>query len=162
MEVSDGQFGEMAGRLRTNRGFTFDPRTGTYPSEGIAVADPGAEQVHGLAGEPELRKYVMKHAARLGEEGMHVGGWASRKPNEDQRDVLDVSRVITEHPRGHHIAEVHQRMHVNRQDAANDLSTFEDIDNPRAPYSDAEKAYDFGEPDEHGSQVRIVRPAKRR
>jgi len=154
-------YGELAGRIRTNRGFTFDPRTGTYPSEGIAVAEPGAEDPMGVAGEPELRKYVMQHHAQLAEPGMHLGAWASAKPDQPQRDVLDVSKVIPEHPLGHHIAEVHHRMHINRQDAANDLSTFEDIPNPRAPYTDAEKAYDFGAPDEHGSQMRIVRPAKR-
>ena len=52
-------------------------------------------------------------------------------------------------------------MHVNRQDAAFDLSTFEEISNPRAPYTEAEKAYQYGDPDEYGSQMRIVRPANR-
>ena len=120
------------------------------------MAQPGAEEVHGLAGESEIRRYVMKHGAEM-PPGLHLGGWASAKSGEAPRDVLDISRVIPAHPMGHHIADVHHRMHVNRQDAANDLSTFEDIPNPRAPYTEAEKAYEFGEPDEYGSQVRIKR-----
>jgi hypothetical protein len=155
-------YGELSEKMRKSGGFTFDPRTGTYPSEGIAVAEPGAEKVHEIAGEPEIKRYALKHDAQLMQPGMHLGGWASGKKGETPRDVLDVTGVIPEHPRGHHMAEVHHRMHVNRQDAANDLSDFSDIDNPRAPYTAAEKAYDFGEADEYGSQMRIVRPATRR
>jgi hypothetical protein len=157
IKASRYPYGELSEKMRKSGGFTFDPRTGTYPSEGIAVADPGAEAPMGIAGEPEIKRYVMQHGSRLMEPGMHLGGWASAKKGEAPRDVLDVSRVIPEHPRGHHIAEVHQRMHVNRQDAANDLSTFEDIPNPRAPYTQAEKDYAFSEPDEFGSSMRIIR-----
>lgn len=160
--LSRYQFGELAEKLRKSGGFTYDPRTQTYPSEGIAVADPGAEEPLGLAGEPELKRYVMKHGERLMEPGMHFGGWASAKKGEPERDVLDVSQVLPVDPMGHYMADVHHRMHVNRQDAANDLSDFSDIPNPRAPYTEAEKAYEFGEADEYGSQVRIVRPATRR
>jgi hypothetical protein len=124
------------------------------------VADVGAEQVHGKAAQPELRKYVMRHAARLAETGAHFGGWASGESGEPARDVLDVSQVIPVHPMGHHMAEVHHRMHVNRQDAAFDLSSAAEIANPRAPYSEGEKKYNFGDPDEYGSRMRIVPKAR--
>lgn len=153
--LSRFQFGELAERMRKSGGFTYDPRTKTYPSEGIVVADPGRERVLGLSTEADMQAYVGQHGERMMEEGMHFGGWASGKKGQPSRDVLDVSQVIPVHPRGHHIADVHHRMHVNRQDAANDLATFDDIPNPRAPYTEAEKAYDFGKPDEHGSQMRI-------
>ena len=155
------QFGDLSERMRKQGGFTYNPRTRTHPSEGIAVAEPGHEKVLGLSTEADLQDYVSGHGEAMMPEGMHFGGWASGKEGQPARDVLDVTRVIPVHPRGHHIADVHHRMHVNRQDAANDLSTFEDIPNPRAPYTDAEKAYDFGEADEYGSQMRIVRPATR-
>jgi hypothetical protein len=183
--LSSGQFESLAGQLRTSGGFTVDPRTGNQPTSGVAVAMQGAEETVPRASGADIASYAGRHAKALSQPGAHIGGWdagdgggnTSEKELIDQTtarynpmtrddpraelhrnvDVLDASRVIEEHPRGHHMAEVYHAMHVNRQAAAFDLSSFKTIVNPRAPYDWRAKNNTFSEPDEHGSQMRLVR-----
>lgn len=176
--LSPYQFHGLSDQLRKQGGFTVNVNTGEQPSSGVAVAEPGNEVRMINAKGGSIANYAAERSTLLSQPGMHLGGWdagplpgppggreggafemtydssgtgtVSKHHNIRHEDVLDVSRVIPEHPLGHHIADVHHRMHVNRQDAAFDLGRGVEIPNPRAPYGSET-------PDEYGSTVRIVK-----
>lgn len=130
--LSSPQFERLHQQMTEQGGFTFDPKTGKQPSEGIAVSDRNAEQrVRTEQASPEtLGNYAQLKRDRLAQPGAHLGGWDS-----GSQHVYDTSEVISPHPRGHEIADVHHRMHTNRQEAAFNLGNFEEVANPQWPYS---------------------------
>lgn len=147
--LSGRQFVGLAQQLGTQGGFTVDPRTGSQPSSGVSVAIPGREVITEGTRARTLVNYAASNADALAHSGAHLGGW--RNP-DNGKDYLDVSHVIPEHPRGHHIADVHHAMHVNQQIASFDLGSANTIQNPRFPdYASA------GQPDEFGSTVQLKR-----
>lgn len=89
--LSGDQFGAMHSALETQGGFTFNPRKGTFTTEGYSVATrpeaehriPTSETTPG-----HLQDYAASHQAALSKAPEHIGGWRS-----DTHDVLDVSKV---------------------------------------------------------------------
>lgn len=184
--LSAHQFHELAGQLRKTGGFTIDTKTGTQPSSGVSVAVPGQEHIVVNATGGAIAGYIGQHHEALALPGAHLGGWeggvlpgppgpmeggskiehydrVARTLNPHQmnvrhEDYLDVSEVIPEHPQGWHMADVHSRMHVNRQLAAYDLGRGAEIQNPMAPPGGYPKE---PQPDEYGSTVSFVRRMKR-
>lgn len=109
MTVNPHQFGEMKKRLSTEGGFTYNPRSRQFVTEGYSVAaHPAAElrvprtQHQSGASEGHLQGYVQgsapiwqqQKAQGRGQE--MIGGWRS-----GEADVLDIPKVFPASPVGH-------------------------------------------------------------
>jgi hypothetical protein len=96
------QFDEILGRLKSEGGFTYDPRTGTFPTSGYSVAaHPAAEMVSehpaGVTRE-HLEGFIAGSAPvwkqdRGGSKGREmIGGWGN---------TLDLPKLYPATPAGH-------------------------------------------------------------
>lgn len=107
--TSEHQFGEMKNRLRTQGGFTYDPRQKDFVSSGYSVAaHPAAElrisqtEHRAGAGTEHLQGYIAGSAPLWNQQkgkdrGQEmIGGWRS-----DDADVLDIPKVFPATPAGH-------------------------------------------------------------
>ena len=96
------QFGEIINRLKSEGGFTYDPRTGEFPSSGYSVAaHPAAELTvehpEGVT-EAHVEGYVAgsapiwKQQKAKGRGQEMIGGWGT---------TLDLPKVYPATPTGH-------------------------------------------------------------
>lgn len=94
--ISSEQFGAMHSALETQGGFTFNPRKGTFTTEGFSVATrpeaehriPTSETTPG-----HIEGYAETHREALSTAPEHIGGWRSEPKKGPHEDVLDVSKV---------------------------------------------------------------------
>jgi hypothetical protein len=129
------QFGELVSRMQGG-GFTYNPRTQTFPESGISVAaHPGAElkvpHSEGGASLGDIRGFVkgsqpiwsVQHASGKGQE--HIGGW---RDESEHKDVLDLPKVFPETPSGH--MKSRQAVLLRNQEASFHLSDYHTELNP--------------------------------
>jgi len=129
------QWGDLAMRMQRG-GFTYNPRTQTYPTSGIAVAaHPGAElkvpHSEGGATLGDIRGFVkgsqpiwsVQHAAGKGQE--HIGAW---RDEAEHKDVLDLPKVFPETPSGH--MKSRQALLLRNQESSFHLSDYHTELNP--------------------------------
>lgn len=157
--LSGTQFQGLSRQLRTSGGFTVDTNTGDQPTSGIVVSQEGTRERLVNAQASHLAHFAKRNETALGQPDTYMGGWDSGPAlsRHSHVDVLDVSKVIPDHPRGHHVAEAHARMHNERQEAAYDITSGKTINNPKWPYPDGTDSGSWSEPDEHGSSTRLVK-----
>ena len=115
-------------------GFTFNPATKDFASEGKAVALSGHEGVFrppdGVWDEDLLTEAVSKWAARpdvkqaLQLEGNHIGLWVDGT-DPQARAYIDVSRVVGTHAEARELAAQHQQL------AYFDIDTFTEFYRPK-------------------------------
>lgn len=143
------QWGDLAMRMQRG-GFTYDPRTQTFPTSGIAVAaHPGAElkvpHSEGGASLGDIRGFVkgsqplwsQRRAQGRGQE--HIGGW---RDEAGGKDVLDLPKVYPETPSGQ--MKSRQALTLRDQEASFHLSDYHTELNPY--HSETRANYDV-----HGS-----------
>jgi hypothetical protein len=86
------QFDEAARRLKgPEEGFTFDPRSGTFPTSGWAVGGAGGKERKKELGRVTGRTvgaYARMEAGSLQRPGAHVGGW-----EDAGKGVFDVATI---------------------------------------------------------------------
>lgn len=148
MRVNGHQFGEIIHRLQTEGGFTYDPRTGSFPSSGYSVAaHPAAEltvthpagvteaHVEGyIAGSAPL--WQQQKAKGRGQE--MIGGWGN---------TLDVPKVYPATPTGH--VKSREAQVLRAQKASFSLHEGAEDVNPWSPRQP--------DPDEHPDIGRMMR-----
>jgi hypothetical protein len=125
------QTGEMKRRLESEGGFTYNPRSKSFVSEGYSVAaHPAAElRVHGGADEAHLQGYIAGSAPLWSQQkgkgrgNEMIGGWRS-----DTADVLDIPKVFPASPEGH--TKSRQAQVLRGQEASFSLHGMEEDPNP--------------------------------
>lgn len=143
MPALSHQFGEMATRMGTEGGFTYDPRKQSFVTSGYAVA---AHKAAGLpiqhpetATEAHLQGYVAGSAPiwkqqRAKERGqVMIGGW---RDTEGGKDVLDLPQVFPATPEGH--TKSRRAMILRGQQSSYALHSGDIEDNPYFTGSDEE------------------------
>lgn len=150
--------GDIVNVIKNNPdGFTFNLQTGEAASSGKAVAEVGGElRIHpDRLDEGVIDHFIEQNRAWLARPGMHLGGWFNKQTNEY---VLDVTRV---HPSDTPLEAVMHHMDVQKQEAAFNLDTGQEIPNPKFDtydWADRTRAKDFVEfdvPGELGGTVRV-------
>ncbi len=130
--VNGHQFGEILRRLDEEGGFTYDPRTGEFPSSGYSVAaHPAAELTvthPGGVTEAHLEGYVAgsapiwKQQKAKGRGQEMIGGWGS---------TLDLPKVFPATPVGH--AKSREAQVLREQKASFSLHEMAEDINPWSP-----------------------------
>jgi hypothetical protein len=145
------QFNEMLGRLKTEGGFTYNPRYNRFDTEGYAVATrPEAERRIPVAETTpqHLADYATEHGSVLAKAPEYMGGWRS-----DSHDVLDVTKVYPATPEGHTASRYQALKHD--QEATYALHTGEEETNPF--HSSSERFPEFAALARSGSVSRTLK-----
>lgn len=131
--TSEHQFGEMRRQLEDQGGFTYNPRSRQFISEGYAVATK-PEAVYerplskGGATPSHLSAYVQGSAPTWSapDSPTHIGGW--NRPYDPKAHVLDLPDVYPATPEGEtqarhatleHDQEAYNALHRDFTDVAN-------------------------------------------
>jgi hypothetical protein len=155
--TSEHQFGEMHRKLNEEGGFTYNPRSKRFVSEGFAVATKpeAAFEVpvsRGGADETHLSAYTQGSAPTWSPEDSptHIGGWD--RPYDPKAHVLDLPDVYPATPEGEvqargatleHNQEAYNALHRDFTDVGN---PFHDVNrDPFTPGSGA-SSYFAGDP----------------
>jgi len=113
---------DLAAKVLADGGFTYDPDTGTFPDEGIAVAVPGHSVIAKRdAFEADPDKFINDYLRQMRDDGVTdtmIGGWYDTANDEV---VLDRVQVVADRDEA-------MRLGVSRDEqAVYDLSTGEEI-----------------------------------
>jgi hypothetical protein len=140
MSLSDAQFSGLHKQLKTEGGFSVDVKTGKSPTVGYMVAIPGhEEQIRSVNVAPaHLKEYVQKHGADLDRKGAHFGGWDNKAKGDTSLDIAKNIKPDKKVARkyGASVAKAdaltstHDLMLASNQEAAYDVKTGKDVDNP--------------------------------
>ena len=100
-----GSFGrpqqpDLAAKVLADGGFTYDPNTGTFPTEGIAVAVPGHSVIATReAFEADPRKFINDYMRQMRDDGVEdlmIGGWHDTANDEVVLDRVEVVADLDE------------------------------------------------------------------